>query len=84
LQAYDEADKYLRGVLQGRFDPKNIPVAKWRQERETLAREKSGLNTEYVILKERIAEVERIRKYAEEVQRAINPPTKTRVQGLEI
>jgi hypothetical protein len=74
LQAYDEAEKYLRGVLQKRFDPKNIPIAKWRQERETLAREMGGLNTEYAILKERIAEVERIRKYAEEVQRAINPP----------
>jgi hypothetical protein len=71
-------------VLQKRFDPNNIPAAKWRQERETLAREKGGLNTEYAILKDRIAEVEHIRKYAEEIQRAINPPKKAREQGLEI
>jgi Lon protease-like protein len=84
LQAYDEAEKYLRGVLQKRFDPKNIPVAKWRQERETLAREKGGLNTEYAVLKDRIAEVEHIRKYAEEVQRTINPLHKAKSHDMSL
>jgi hypothetical protein len=85
LSDYNEAEKYLRGVLRKRFDPKNIPIDKWRWERETLAQEMGGLNTEYAVLKARIAEVERIRKYAEEVQRAIEPPTqKKRTQGMEI
>ena len=49
-----------------------------QNKRETLAQEKGGLNTEYAVLKERIHEVERIRKYAEEVQRAIVAPSKNR------
>jgi hypothetical protein len=84
LRDYGDAEKYLRGVLQKRFDPAKLPIAKWRQERDALAREKGGLNTEYDILKERIREVERIRKYAEEVQRAINPPAKKREREMEI
>jgi hypothetical protein len=84
LQDYDAAEKYLRGVLQKRFDPAKLPTAKWRQERETLAQELGGLNTEYELLKDKVREVEVIRKYAEEVQRAINPPQKKREQGLEV
>jgi hypothetical protein len=84
LQDYDAAEKYLRGVLQKRFNPKDIPVAKWRQERETLSMEKGGLNTDYDILKDKIREVELIRKCAEEVQRAISPVTKKQTLGLEI
>jgi len=86
LRDYDDAEKYLRGVLQKRFDPKKIPLAKWRQERDTLAQEKGGLNTEYAVLKDDIRRVEEIRKYAEEAQRAANPAhkTKTRARGMEI
>jgi hypothetical protein len=84
LQDYDKAEKYLRGVLQKRFDPANIPISKWKSERETLAQEKGGLNTQYELLKEKVREVEIIRKYAEEVQRAINLPQKRREQGLDI
>jgi hypothetical protein len=73
LQDYDVAEKYLRGVLQKRFDPAKIPVAKWRQERETLAQELGGLNTEYTVLNDRIREVELIRKCAEDVHRAVEP-----------
>jgi hypothetical protein len=61
-----------------------IPVDKWRRERETLAAEKSGLIAQYGGLKERIREVERIRKYAEEVHRVISQPQKKRVKGLDI
>jgi hypothetical protein len=84
LQDYDTAEKYLRGVLQKRFDPKNIPITKWKNEREALAMEKGGLNTDYDILKGKIHEVELIRKCAEEVHRVINPQMKKRMPGLEI
>jgi hypothetical protein len=84
LQEYDKAEKYLRGVLQKRFNPANIPASKWKSERETLAQEKGGLNTQYELLKEKVRDVEIIRKYAEEVQRTINPPQEKREQGLDI
>jgi prefoldin subunit 5 len=84
LVDYDAAEKYLRGILQKRFDPKTIPAAKWRQERETLAQELGGLTTEHEVLNDRIRDVELIRKSAEEVQRAMNPVVKKREMGLEI
>jgi chromosome segregation ATPase len=84
LQDYDAAEKYLRGVLQKRFDPAKLPTAKWRQERETLAQELGGLNTEYEILKEQVREVELIRKYAADVHRAVEPVERTREVGLDL
>jgi prefoldin subunit 5 len=84
LVDYDAAEKYLRGVLQKRFDPKNIPSGKWRQERETLAQELGGLTTEYEVLNDEIREVELIRKSAEEVQRAMNPAVKKRGYEMDI
>jgi hypothetical protein len=75
----------LRGVLQSRYDPKKLPpITKWQDERETLRKEKCGLNTEYAALKNEIREVEIIRKYAEEIQRTMNPPQKTRTREMEI
>ncbi|GHU55971.1 hypothetical protein AGMMS49975_18540 [Clostridia bacterium] len=81
---FETADKYLHDVLQGHFDPKKFPVAKWKDEQEKLKSERGGLSREYAVLKEKVREVEVIRKYAEDAQRAINPPTKKRAQGLEI
>ncbi len=48
------AEKYLRGVLQGRFDPKKLPpITKWREElaaktakRDVLYRENDALKNE--------------------------------------
>jgi hypothetical protein len=84
IHDYYDAEKYLRDVLQKRFDPKKIPVDKWRKEYETLTVEKNKLIGQYGVLKERIREVELIRKYAEEVQRVMSPPQKKRVKGLDI
>jgi hypothetical protein len=85
LRDYDDAEKYLRGVLQKRFDPDNIPLEKWRQERDALAREKGGLNTQYAVLKEDIRRVEEIQRFAVEAQRTMNPPReKSRTQGMDL
>jgi hypothetical protein len=39
--------------------------------------EKSALTREYATLKEEVRDVETVRKYAEEVQRAIEPTART-------
>jgi hypothetical protein len=85
IDLFQAAEKYLRGVLQSRYDPKKLPpITKWQEERETLRKKKGGLNTEYAALKDEIREVEIIRRYAEEVQRAMNPPQKTQTREMEI
>jgi hypothetical protein len=48
-------------------------LKKWRAERGKLTVEKSVLTRKYATLKEEVRDVETIRKYAEEVQRTIEP-----------
>jgi hypothetical protein len=85
IDLFQAAEKYLKGVLQSRYDPKKLPpITKWQEERETLRKKKGVLNTEYAALKDEIREVEIIRKCAEEVQRTMNPPQKTRTHEIEI
>jgi hypothetical protein len=59
-------------------------LKKWRAERGRLAAERSVLTREYVALKEEVRDVETIKKYAEEVQRNVAPPTRTHRQEAEI
>jgi hypothetical protein len=85
LTLFAAAERYLKDVLQKRYDPAKLPpLKKWSDEREALRMEKGGLNTEYRLMKDEIREVEIIRKYAEEVQRTINLPQKTRGREMEI
>jgi hypothetical protein len=51
---------------------------------DRLAAEKSVLTREYAALIEEVRDVETIRKYAEEVQRAITPTTRTHRREVEI
>jgi len=63
ITLYESAERYLKGVLQERFDPKKLPpVTKWKAEREKLSAEKNKLNQQYVALKGEVKEVEQIRK----------------------
>ena len=60
---FDNAEKYLKGVLQTHFDPKKLPpVAKWKAETEKVTAERSGLNRQYNALKDEVKEAEQIRK----------------------
>ena len=60
---YEAAEKYLRGVLQERFDDKKLPpVTKWKAEVVRLTAERSKLNQRYYALKDEIKEAEQIRK----------------------
>jgi hypothetical protein len=81
----ETAERYLKDVLQARFDPKKLPpITKWKAEREKLNADMGGLRQEYLTLKDEIREVEIIRKAAEQIARQIYPPQKTRTQGMEI
>jgi hypothetical protein len=86
ITLFEAAERYLKNVLQGRFDPKKLPpITKWQEERTAKTAEKQKLNGEYHSLKDEIREVEIIRKYAEEVQRTMNPPKqRTRTRDREI
>jgi hypothetical protein len=85
IAMYDNAEKYLKDVLQARFDPKKLPpVSKWKEERAAKIAERQTLNGEYHALKDEIREVETIRKYAEQIQRTIEPKQRTREQGIDL
>ena len=67
---YDNAEKYLKGVLQTHFDPKKLPpIAKWKAEIEKLTAERSGLNQQYNTLKDEVKEAEQIRKSVYSIMR---------------
>jgi hypothetical protein len=60
---FDNAEKYLKGVLQTHFDPKKLPpIAKWKAEIEKQSAERSGLNQQYNTLKDEVKKAEQIRK----------------------
>jgi len=60
---FDNAEKYLKGVLQTHFDPKKLPpVAKWKAEIEKLTAERKLLDRDYTALKDEVKEAEQIRK----------------------
>jgi hypothetical protein len=81
----EAAEKYLKDVLQARFDPKKLPpITKWKAEREKLKADMDRLRQEYLRLKDEIREVEIVRKAAEQIARQIEPPQRIRARGLEI
>ena len=62
IAMYENAEEYLRGVLQKRFDPKKSPpIDTWRRELGTKTSEVNALYREYTALKEEIYKVEKIR-----------------------
>ena len=82
---YENAERYLRDVLQGRFDPKKLPpVAKWTAEREQLTAEKKRLNRDYVSLKAEVDEVYKIQRSVKDIMREeIRTAPRTRSQEIE-
>jgi ATP-dependent exoDNAse (exonuclease V) alpha subunit len=74
ITLYESADHYLKRHLNGRT---SIPLQAWISERGKLSTERSRLNSKYQMLKSEIREVETIRKYAEEVHRAVASPQRT-------
>ena len=71
LALYDNADKYLRDVLQDRFDlKKSPPITMWRQELATRTSENDALYREYLALKDETLKVEKIRASVREIMQA--------------
>jgi peptidoglycan hydrolase CwlO-like protein len=82
LTLYKAAERYLKGVLNGRT---SIPIKDWKAEREKLTAEKQNLRREYERLKNEVREVEIIRKTAEQIARATEPQQqRTRTWEMEI
>lgn len=81
ITLYEAANRYMKEHLNGRTA---IPLKAWKTERAKLTGEQSALDCEYKLLKEEVREVEAIRRYAESVERTIEPPQKAREQGLEL
>ena len=62
IAMFESADKYLRDVLQERFDPKKLPpITKWRDELVAKIAEKDSLYRDYYALKDETYKVEKIR-----------------------
>ena len=63
LTLYESAERYLRDVLQGRFDPKKLPpITKWKAERAKLIANRQSLTHDYHALKNEVSEAEKIRR----------------------
>jgi len=87
IAMFDNAEQYLKGVLQTHFDPKKLPpIAKWKAEIEKLTAERSGLNQRYNTLKDEVKEAEQIRKsiYSIMRQEQREQQTITKKRGMEL
>jgi hypothetical protein len=78
---HEAASRYLKEHLNSRTE---IPLKKWKAERGKLTAEKSVLLCECMALKEELRDVETVKKYTEEVQRAIAPTARVRGREVEI
>ncbi|GHU80008.1 hypothetical protein FACS1894191_4180 [Clostridia bacterium] len=82
---YDNAEKYLKDVLQARFDPKKLPpIAQWKAEREKLMAEKGGLYQNYYRLRDEVKNAEAIRRTVEQLTRADEPERQQRKRSRDM
>jgi len=86
ITMYDNAEKYLRDVLQKHFDPKKLPpITKWKAERDKLTAERNKLNQRYISLKDEVKEAEKIRKSVDTIMREENRRTQPkRAHDMEL
>jgi len=70
MMMYEAAEKYLRDVLQERFDDKKLPpITKWQAEREKLTAVKERLDGEYTKLWHETRAVEKIMRNVDDILR---------------
>jgi hypothetical protein len=83
---FNNAEQYLRDVLQVRFDPKKLPpITKWREELAAKTAEKYSLYQEYYALKDETYKVEKIRASVKEIMQVEAPKrTQQRLLGMEL
>jgi hypothetical protein len=79
IEMFRTAEKYLKGVLQKRYDPKKLPpIKKWQDERASKIVEKQAMYVDYHELKDEVKSAEAIRRYAEQVMREVEPRERKR------
>jgi len=64
LTLYEAAERYIKGVLNGRD---KIPLPTWKAEREKLTAERKRLNAEYISLKDEVGKVEKIARSVQDI-----------------
>ena len=71
IAMFEDAEKYLRDVLQARFDSKKSPpISKWKAEIEKLTAERKRLEMDYYKLRDEVKDAEQIRKSIYSIMRA--------------
>jgi hypothetical protein len=81
LTLYESAERYIKGVLNGRD---KIPHATWKKERAALTAERKQLNAEYLNLKNEVGKVENISRCVQDIlheERRKEQPAQN--QGME-
>ena len=86
IAIYNNAEKYLRDVLQGRFDPKKLPpITKWREELADKTAESAALYQEYKTLKDETAKVEKIKRSVADILHSDEPrQARQKSRGMEL
>ena len=70
ISAFEEAERYLKKVMQGHFDPKKLPPVKtWQSEQAKLIADRGKLNQQYIAIKSEISEAEQICKSVYSIMR---------------
>ena len=83
LTLYEAADRYLKGVMNGKT---TIPTGAWKKEYATLTAEKQQLNHKYVTLKDAVSKVEKISRSVQDIlyeERRREHPSIKRSQDME-
>ena len=70
--------------LQKHFDPKTLPIKKWKAEQAELLKQKAVLNGKYDTLKKETREVEEVRREVDRIIRSERPKQRARTQGMEL
>jgi hypothetical protein len=85
LGQFEAAKKYLKGVLQTRYDPKQIAAQakKWSAERETCKQELGGINSECAACKSDVESAEAIKRFAVKLMLPDEPKVQHKTKTLE-
>jgi ATP-dependent exoDNAse (exonuclease V) alpha subunit len=86
ITLYEAAERYLRGVLGERFDPKKSPpITKWQAELKQKKADLHRLDREYGELRTEVAAVEKIKRSVNDILREeVRTPQRNRGRDMEL
>jgi hypothetical protein len=85
IAQYEAAERYLRNVLQERFDPAKLPpITKWKEERAAKTTEQKTLYTDHYRLRDEVKNSETIKRTVEQLTRGDEPKQEQRKRPYEI